>query len=56
MGDSNSLIVQQAGNIYFCGDGETDMSMGLCSARVAIAANMQANTAIEILISSVGER
>ena len=56
LGNSNSLKVQQAGNIYFCGDGETDMSMGLCSPRVAIAANMQANTAIEILVSSIGKR
>ena len=56
IGNSNSLKVKQAGNIYFCGDGETDVSLGLCSARVAIAANMQANAAIEILVSAVGER
>ena len=50
IGDSNSLKVKSAGNIYFCGDGETEMSIGLCSARVAIVANMQANTAIELLV------
>jgi hypothetical protein len=34
-----------------CGDGETDMTMGLTSSRVAIAANMEVNEAIEILVN-----
>ena len=38
------------GHLWFCGDGKTDMSQGLCSARVAIVANMQANLAIELLM------
>jgi sulfur carrier protein ThiS adenylyltransferase len=36
--------------IYFCGDGSSDMNMGLCAARVAMVANMQANVAIELLL------
>ncbi len=51
IGRFDDLKVTKIGNIYFCGDGKSDMSMGLCSARVAIVANMQANTAIEILIT-----
>ena len=49
-GNTRALTVRRAGNIIMCGDFETDMSMGLMSARVAIVANMQANEAIEILI------
>ncbi len=54
IGSFDSLKIIHSGNLYFCGDGETDMSIGLCSARVAIVANMQANLAIEILVSSKG--
>ena len=50
MGNTEDLRVRNAGNIFIVGDGETDMSMGLCSARVAIAANMQANITIELLV------
>ncbi len=49
-GNTNKLEVIRMGKIYFCGDNETDSSIGLCSARVAIVANMQANVAIEILM------
>ena len=48
-GSTDSLRVHSAGRIHFCGDEETDMSLGLCAARVGIVANMQANVAIEIL-------
>ena len=51
-GETDALRVRSAGNLYFCGDGQSDMSQGLCSARVAIVANMQANVAIEILAQS----
>lgn len=51
LGDTSSLMVQRAGNIVMCGDGVTEMSMGLISSRVAIVANMQANEAIEILVN-----
>ncbi len=50
-GNTTTLTVQRSGNIVMCGDFETDMSMGLTSSRVAIVANMQANEAIEILVS-----
>jgi sulfur carrier protein ThiS adenylyltransferase len=49
-GNTSSLKVKRSGNIVICGDEESDMSMGLTSSRVAIAANMQANAAIEILV------
>jgi sulfur carrier protein ThiS adenylyltransferase len=48
-GNTNSLRVRSSGNIFICGDEESDISLGLCSARVAIAANMEANVAIELL-------
>ena len=35
--------------IIFCGDGKSEMKMGLCAAKVALVANMQAHAAIEIL-------
>jgi sulfur carrier protein ThiS adenylyltransferase len=51
-GDTSSLVVRRSGSIVMVGDGETDMSMGLTSSRVAIAANMEANEAIEWLVRS----
>jgi hypothetical protein len=45
--------VRRAGRLIICGDQETDMSMGLTSSRVAIAANMEANEAIAILLSDL---
>ena len=51
LGRTNALRVTQVGNLYFCGDSSSEMSEGLCSARVAIVANMQANVAIELLVS-----
>ncbi|MFC1746215.1 sulfur carrier protein ThiS adenylyltransferase ThiF [Candidatus Riflebacteria bacterium] len=51
-GNTGDLKIRSAGNIFFCGDGITDMSLGLCSARVAIVANMQANLAIELLMQA----
>ncbi|MBI5241405.1 MAG: sulfur carrier protein ThiS adenylyltransferase ThiF [Elusimicrobia bacterium] len=50
-GGNEALKVTRLGDfIWFCGDNESDMSLGLCSARVAIAANMEANLAIELLM------
>lgn len=49
-GSTDTLGVHSSGHIHMCGDEETDMSLGLCAARVGIVANMQANVAIEILI------
>ena len=49
IGRTDALAVRRAGMIYIVGDGETDLSAGLCASRVAIAANMEANVAIELL-------
>jgi sulfur carrier protein ThiS adenylyltransferase len=49
-GNTNTLRVHSAGCIHFCGDEESDMSLGLCAARVGTVANMQANVAIELLL------
>lgn len=53
IGGTETLKVRHAGILHIVGDGESEMSMGLCSARVAIAANMEANIAIELLIKAV---
>lgn len=50
-GNTSALHVRGSGNIYVCGDEESDLSAGLCSARVAIVANMQANVAVELLMA-----
>ncbi len=50
-GKTDLLRVERSGNIFICGDGKSDSSMGLNAARVAVVANMQANVAVEILIS-----
>lgn len=49
IGGFEKLKIEKSANIYICGDQVSDMSAGLCSARVAIVANMQANCAIELL-------
>ncbi len=51
-GNFESLKVRRTGNIWFCGDGVTSSESGLCSARVAIVSNMQANLAIELLMKN----
>ena len=52
-GSTETLKVHKSGNIYFCGDETTDMSLGLCAPRVAIVANMQANIAVELLAGTI---
>lgn len=49
-GNTEKLVVQRVGRVYFCGDQETEMTMGLCAPRVAIVANMEANVAVELLL------
>ena len=56
LGNSAALRVRSSGQIHVCGDGASDMSLGLCSARVAIVANMQANVAIELLMGGTPHR
>ena len=50
IGNTESLAVRRAGNMYIVGDGETDPSIGLCAARVGIVANMEANMALDLLL------
>ena len=54
IGDSSSISVRSSGKIHFVGDERTSSAIGLCSARVGLAANMQANLAIEILAGPKG--
>ncbi len=51
-GNNNTLRMEQHGNLYICGDFETEISedMPPMAPRVGIVANMQANQAVEILI------
>jgi sulfur carrier protein ThiS adenylyltransferase len=53
-GRTEDLGVERAGRVVFCGDGETERDAGLCSARVAAVASMQANVAIETLLGEQG--
>lgn len=50
-GKTDLLKVRREGNLIICGDGISGMDLGLCGARVAIVANMQANLAIEYLVN-----
>lgn len=51
-GKSNNIKLSQEGNIYICGDGISEVSDNLppLAPRVGMVANMQANTALEILL------
>jgi len=51
-GNSNTLKVSQFENLYICGDMKTEVTEDILpyAPRVAIVANMQANTVLEILL------
>ena len=51
-GDSNSIHFRQSENLYICGDEESEIADDNppLAPRVGIVANMQANTALEILL------
>ena len=51
-GHSNSMHVKQHDRLYVCGDGVTEVSddQPPLAPRVGIAASMQANTVIELLL------
>ena len=51
-GKSNNIKLSQEGNLYICGDGISEVSDHLppLAPRVCMVANMQANTALEILL------
>lgn len=50
-GKTEDLTVRRVGRMIVCGDGQSDAAQGLCASRVGIVAQMQANTAVEILLS-----
>lgn len=50
LGATEALRVRRAGQIVLCGDEVSDMSEGLSAPRVAIAANMEANVAVELIV------
>lgn len=49
-GRTENLKIRKNGNVYICGDEVSDMEEGLCSARVNLVAQMQANLCIELLM------
>lgn len=52
LGHTDAITVRRSGRIIMCGDFTSDMAEGLCAARVAMVAAMQANEAIACLASS----
>jgi len=52
-GNNNNIKIRQEGNLYICGDEQTEISeiTPPIAPRVGIVANMQANTVLEILLS-----
>ncbi|MFO7736765.1 MAG: sulfur carrier protein ThiS adenylyltransferase ThiF [bacterium] len=48
-GRLNDISVTCKSNLYICGDGKSDMSLGLSAGRVAVVANMQAEVVISLL-------
>ena len=55
-GHSNNMQVRQLGNLFICGDEtrEARPGRGLMAPRVGIAAHMQANTVMEIILDIMG--
>jgi len=49
-GNTDNLQVIKTGKLVFCGDMQSDLSVGLAAPRVLIVAGMQANAVIEILM------
>ncbi|HAH32138.1 MAG TPA: thiamine biosynthesis protein ThiF [Elusimicrobia bacterium] len=52
-GKNARLLTRKMGNLYVCGDGESQCPAGISpmAPRVAIVANMQANLAVELLVN-----
>ncbi len=55
-GKSEAIQVRRSGNIVMVGDGVSDMGEGLCAARVMLAAALEANEAIALLMAKGGSR
>jgi sulfur carrier protein ThiS adenylyltransferase len=49
-GRTGAMHVHSSGNIHVVGDEQSDMSEGLCASRVMLAAAMEANIAIGLLL------
>jgi len=50
VGNTASLKLRRLGNLVICGDEVTEMTEGLCSARVALVAQMQAHAVIGLIL------
>ena len=56
-GDPNGIRTRKINDrLYICGDGHTDISLGLTAPRVSICAMHQASTVIEILLQKEKEQ
>jgi sulfur carrier protein ThiS adenylyltransferase len=58
LGKNRRLHTRKVGNLYICGDEETEVGEGISpmAPRVGIVANMQANLALELLVKKKGKR
>ena len=56
-GKNRKIHVRKMGNLYICGDEESEAAPGVSpmAPRVAIVANMQANCVVELLVKMRGE-
>ncbi|OGR43824.1 MAG: thiamine biosynthesis protein ThiF [Elusimicrobia bacterium GWA2_61_42] len=57
-GRNSKLRTRKMGNLYICGDGDSQCAAGVSpmAPRVALVANMQANLAVELLIRIKGKK
>lgn len=55
-GRTGAMHVHSSGKIHVVGDEQSEMSEGLCASRVALAAAMEANVAIGLLLGMKEER
>lgn len=56
LGRTEQIQVRRSGRLIMCGDFASDMAEGLCAARVAMVAAMQANLAVECLVGDHDHR
>ena len=53
IGSFEDIKVRKIGDIYLCGDGKSDASEGFIAPKVAIVAQLEAMTAVKIMMESV---
>ena len=53
-GRTESVKITRMSNVIFCGDGVSEMKIGLCAPRVLMVAAMQANIAVSFLMMRSG--